>query len=134
MSSYRFISAERASFPVSLLCVVLEVSKSGFYAWTTRAPSDRTLSDAWLSERIRKIHGDARGVYGARRIHAELRHAHGVRVGRKRKGHVYMSCDYGRTYGKVAADQIEGHGQWLSIREERPAIYSGSQPTPGDPP
>ncbi len=84
MSSYRFISAERASFPVSLLCSVLEVSKSGFYAWTTRSPSDRTLSDAWLSERIREIHGGARGVYGARRIHAELRHRHGVRVGRKR--------------------------------------------------
>ena len=84
MSTYRFISAERASFPVSLLCVVLEVSKSGFYAWTTRAPSDRTLSDAWLSGRIEEIHGGARGVYGARRIHAELRHAHGVRIGRKR--------------------------------------------------
>ncbi len=84
MSTYRFISAERASFPVSLLCAVLEVSKSGFYAWTTRAPSDRTLSDAWLSERIKEIHGAARGVYGARRIHAELRHAHGVRIGRKR--------------------------------------------------
>jgi putative transposase len=84
VSTYRFISAERASFPVSLLCQVLEVSKSGFYAWTTRAPSDRTLSDAWLSRRIKEIHDGARGVYGARRVHAELRHRHGVRVGRKR--------------------------------------------------
>ncbi len=49
-----------------------------------RVPSDRGLSDAWLSERIKEIHGGARGVYGARRIHAELRHAHGVRMGRKR--------------------------------------------------
>ncbi|MEJ7718661.1 MAG: hypothetical protein WKF31_12115 [Thermoleophilaceae bacterium] len=40
--------------------------------------------------------------------------------GRRRKGHVYMTCDYGRTYGKVAADQIEGHGQWLSVREDVP--------------
>ncbi|MDP9369770.1 MAG: recombinase family protein, partial [Chloroflexota bacterium] len=38
--------------------------------------------------------------------------------GRKRKDHTYMTCDYGRTYGKVAADQIEGHGQWLSVRED----------------
>jgi len=38
--------------------------------------------------------------------------------GRTRKQHSYMTCDYGRTYGKVAADQIEGHGQWLSIRED----------------
>ncbi len=38
--------------------------------------------------------------------------------GRTRKEHTYMTCDYGRSYGKVAADQIEGHGQWLSIRED----------------
>ena len=38
--------------------------------------------------------------------------------GRTRKEHTYMTCDYGRTYGKVAADQIEGHGQWLSVRED----------------
>jgi site-specific DNA recombinase len=38
--------------------------------------------------------------------------------GRKRKEHTYMTCDYGRTYGKVAAEQIEGHGQWLSVRED----------------
>ncbi len=36
----------------------------------------------------------------------------------RRKGHTYMTCDYGRTYGKVAAEQIEGHGQWLSVRED----------------
>jgi site-specific DNA recombinase len=38
--------------------------------------------------------------------------------GRKRKDHTYMTCDYARTYGKTAADQIDGHGQWLSIRED----------------
>jgi site-specific DNA recombinase len=38
--------------------------------------------------------------------------------GRQRKGNTYMTCDYGRTYGKVAAEQIEGHGQWLSVRED----------------
>ena len=84
MSTYRFISAERASFPGSLLCQVLEVSRSGFLAWTRRAPSDRALSDAWLTERVREIHERARGVYGTRRVPAELRHAHGVRIGRKR--------------------------------------------------
>jgi hypothetical protein len=38
--------------------------------------------------------------------------------GRSRKQHTYMTCDYGRSYGKVAADQIEGHGQLLSLRED----------------
>lgn len=38
--------------------------------------------------------------------------------GRKRKEHTYMTCDYGRSYGKEAADQIPGHGQWLYLRED----------------
>src|SRR5438046_1629916 len=44
----------------------------------------RGLSDAWLTERIKAIHAANRGVYGARRIHAELRLAEGIHVGRKR--------------------------------------------------
>lgn len=38
--------------------------------------------------------------------------------GRRRKAHTYMTCDYGRAYGKEAADQIDGHGQWLYLRED----------------
>ena len=84
MSIYRIISAERASFPVSLQCKVLGVSRSGYYGWANGVPSDRALSDAWLTEKIREIHRRARGVYGVRRVHAELRLGHDVRVGRKR--------------------------------------------------
>ena len=84
MSVYRFISAEKARTPVSVCCELLGVSRSGFYDWLRRAPSDRALSDAWLTEKIKAIHQANRGVYGARRIHAELRLAQGVRVGRKR--------------------------------------------------
>src|SRR5204862_2155751 len=46
--------------------------------------SDRALTDAWLIEKIKQIHGDHRKVYGAPRIHADLRLAHGIRVSRKR--------------------------------------------------
>jgi putative transposase len=84
VSVYRIVAAERASFPVSRMCGLLGVSRSGFHAWATRAPSDRALADAWLLERIKEIHAANRGVYGAPRVHAELRLGHGVRVGRKR--------------------------------------------------
>src|SRR5215210_4623306 len=84
VSIYRFISAEKARTPVSLACQWLGVSRSGYYDWATRAPSERALTDAWLTERIRRIHDAHRGVYGAPRIHADLRLAHGVRVSRKR--------------------------------------------------
>jgi putative transposase len=78
------ISAERASFPVSLMCELLGVSRSGFHDWESRAPSDRALQDVWLLEQIKEIHAANRGVYGAPRIHAELRMARGIRVSRKR--------------------------------------------------
>ena len=79
------ISAEKAEgFAVSRMCQLLGVSTSGYYAWASRAPSDRALSDAWLTEQIKRIHAANRGVYGWRRIQAELRLAEGVRVSGKR--------------------------------------------------
>ena len=78
------ISAEKASTPVSVCCALLGVSRSGYYDWERSAPSDRALSDAWLTERIREIWAENRKVYGSPRIHADLRLKHGIRVGRKR--------------------------------------------------
>ena len=66
------------------MCDVLGVSRSGFNGWERRAPSDRDLSDAWPIERIKEIHARARGVYGSRRVQAELRLGEGVEVSRKR--------------------------------------------------
>jgi putative transposase len=70
-------------FPIAMMSRVLEVSRSGFYAWTARSPSRRACEDARLKLRIKIIHEQSRGTYGAPRIHAELE-ARGVRVGRKR--------------------------------------------------
>lgn len=80
------IEAEKATegVPVSRACELLGVSRSGYHKWRGRPPSDRVLGDAWLVEKITEIHQDNRGVYGAPRIHAELRLQHGIRVGRKR--------------------------------------------------
>jgi len=78
------IAAEKRSFPVAVMCRVLGVSRTGFHNWERRAPSDRALTDAWLTEKIKRIHEGSRGVYGAPRVHAELRLEHGIRVGRKR--------------------------------------------------
>jgi hypothetical protein len=66
------------------MCRVLGVSRTGFHNWERRASSDRALSDAWLTDKIREIHAASRGVYGAPRIHAELELEHRIRVGRKR--------------------------------------------------
>jgi putative transposase len=78
------ISAEKASTPISVCCRLLGVSRSGYYDWERRAPSDRALTDAWLIEKIRDIWAENRKVYGSPRIHADLRLRYGIRVARKR--------------------------------------------------
>jgi putative transposase len=66
-----------------MMCRVLEVSESGYYAWRVRPPSARARRDGELLERILAIHAQSRGSYGAPRVQAELR-AQGIRVSRKR--------------------------------------------------
>ena len=61
------------------MCRVLEVSTSGYYAWLKREPSERTVANAELLEKILQIHEQSDGTYGAPRVHAELR-AQGIEV------------------------------------------------------
>jgi putative transposase len=83
VSAYRLIEAEKASYPVSVLCRVLKVSRSGYYDWKDRPPSKRDRENAALTEKIREVHDRSRRTYGYPRVHAELR-ALGVRCSRKR--------------------------------------------------
>ena len=83
MSRYKLIDAEKANYPVSVLCKVLKVSRSGYYAWKDRPTSKRDQQNAALAERIREIHHKSRETYGYPRVHAELK-ALGVRCSRKR--------------------------------------------------
>jgi len=80
---FRFIDAERAHLPVALLCRMLEVSRSGYYAWRGRPPSRRSRQDAILIEKISEIHRRSRETYGSPRVHAELKSL-GRRCSRKR--------------------------------------------------
>jgi putative transposase len=78
-----FIAAEKALYPVRLLCSLLEVSRSGYYAWVDRPAAPKTIADAQLVVEIRAALVRGRGAYGSPRIHRELR-ARGIRVGKKR--------------------------------------------------
>ena len=84
MSAYRLIAAEQAHYPLSLLCRVLRVARSGWYAWRARPPSCRSLADAALTRTIRAVHASSRGTYGAPRVQVELADTHAIRCGRKR--------------------------------------------------
>ena len=83
MSAFRLIDAERASYPVAVLCRMLGVSKSGYYAWLSRPPSVRRPQGALLTEKIREIHSSSCETYGYPRVHAELRSL-GIGCGRRR--------------------------------------------------
>ena len=65
------------------MCRVLELSRSGYYAWRSRRPSARIQEDQRLREQIRGVHRASRARYGSPRVHAELR-VQGIRCARKR--------------------------------------------------
>ena len=69
--------------PVEVSTRVCSVSNSGFYMWRKRPPSTRAIRHAWLTDQIIDVHLASRGIYGARRVHAELTIGRGVEVGRE---------------------------------------------------
>ena len=77
------MSENRASYPIAVICRVLGVSPSGYYAWVKRPASARAVMDAALTEKIRSAHTASKGTYGAPRLRIDLADA-GIRVGRKR--------------------------------------------------
>lgn len=92
MSCFRFIEAEKTNYPVSLLCRVLKVSRSGYYDFRSRPPSRRKVEDHSLTESIREVHERSRCTYGYPRVHAEL-NALGVECGRRRVARLMREND-----------------------------------------
>ena len=69
---FEFIHVEKALYPLTVLCSVLRVSRSGYYRWLHSEPSERKLRAEDLVEKIKAIHDKSRGTYGSPRVHAEL--------------------------------------------------------------
>jgi putative transposase len=80
---FAFIATEKAYYPVALMCRVLQVSRSGYYAWAKRPAAERRRQDQRLMLEVAAIHAESRGRYGSPRVHAELRQR-GQRIARKR--------------------------------------------------
>lgn len=90
MSIFKLIEAEKAKYPIAMLCRILGVSKSGYYAWRMRVPSRRSQQDATLTEKIHEIHQRSRETYGYPRVHAELLSL-GISCGRRRVARLMKS-------------------------------------------
>ena len=80
---FRFVEAEKANYPIRLMCRCLNVSRSGYYAWLKRPASPRAKQDARLRVEISASHRASRKSYGSPRILRDLRDE-GHRVSRKR--------------------------------------------------
>jgi putative transposase len=80
---YAWIEDNRAEFDIGRMCRVLAVSRSGYYGWRTRVPSDRAQSNKQLDAKVASIHTQHHARYGRPRIVRELR-SQGLRVGSER--------------------------------------------------
>ena len=92
---YAVIARHRGEFPVRLMCRLLGVQPSGYYAWRHRGPTTRQLADDVLMAHVRVAHAESRATYGAPRVQREL-HARGVHTSTKRVARLM------RTAGLVA--------------------------------
>jgi transposase InsO family protein len=70
---FAFIEAESVEWPIAVLCEVLEVSRSGYYAWVSRPAAPKLAEDAAIVAEIKAAHKAGRGAYGSPRVVRALR-------------------------------------------------------------
>ena len=69
---FAFVKAHRRRWPAAVMCRVLRVARSGFYAWLKRKPSARRQRQEQLLAKIRVAHAQNRELYGSPRVHRAL--------------------------------------------------------------
>jgi len=80
---YQFIEDHRDQYPITLMCRILEVARSGYYAWHKQPLSPRKMADLLLLMHIKDVFAESRETYGSCRIQVELTEQ-GIRCGRNR--------------------------------------------------
>jgi putative transposase len=108
------VKAHQATYRVSKLCRILNVSPSGFYAWCNRPPSARRQADAVLGDRIETIFRQSHSTYGRIRIDKDLREE-GICISGKRLARLM------RERGIVGVSRRKGTFTTIRDRDARPA-------------
>src|SRR5208283_512936 len=108
------MKAYQATYTIAMLCRVLEVSPSGYYAWCKRSPSARRQGDLLLGDRIEALFRKSRSTYGRPRIHADLRDE-GVSISGKRVARLM------RERGIYGASRRKSTTTTIRNRDARPA-------------
>lgn len=127
---FAFIDAEKACYPIPILCRVMKVSRSGYYAWRNRHASTHEQEDEALRGEVLEIFETSNGTYGSPRVHADLAQR-GTRVGRKRVSRLMKEQNlraapprrWKRTtdsdHGKPVADNVLARDFTASVPNER---------------
>jgi putative transposase len=108
------MSEHQAEHRIRVMCRVLGVSASGYYAWEEREPSAREVANTKLLERIRTMHAKSRQTYGVPRMMVELTEA-GEIVGHNRVARLM------REAGLVGASRRKGCWTTRRNKDARPA-------------
>ena len=69
---YVWIKEHRDSFRVAVMCDVLKVSPSGYYAWLDRSPSPRAMRHERIKQSVAAVHAESHGVYGSVKVADQL--------------------------------------------------------------
>ena len=124
---YAFISQEKVAYPVAVLCRVLAVSTSGYYASLRRPPSLRARRDRELVDEILRSHLASKRRYGSPRVYADLQ-AEGQRVGRKRVALMREHRLVARAHRRFRTT-TDSKTPSLSLRTSWPATARRRRPT-----
>ena len=104
---YRFINEYRKEFAVSVMCRLLRVARAGFYEWLHTPESAQQQEESRLLELIRHSYIASHGVYGARRVFADLREA-GERCGKHRVARIMHKYKINPVRGYRAPRRVAG--------------------------
>lgn len=105
---YTFINAHRREFDTAVMCRLLGVSRSGFYAWLHKPLSDRAVEDQRLLGLIRAAYAASHSVYGAPRIFLDLREA-GETCSKHRVARIMRANNLKALHGYRAPRYVRGH-------------------------
>ena len=113
--TYGFMQTHQPEFRLASMCRVLQVSRSGFYAWQRRQPSARTQANHALIARMRVLHQQTHEAYGARKMWPLLKRE-GLACGRHRVARL-------RRQAGIVALRRRRYVRTVQVRQhERPAI------------
>ena len=99
---YQFVAKHEGKYPVRRICGLLDISRSGYYAWKNRKPSQREHINQALLDHIRRIHKRYRKAYGSPRVYAQL----------KKEGH---SCNQKKVARLMRQDGLKGQRKYRRV-------------------